>query len=197
MTEDLEKAARQHREGQDLALKGESSLRHMQAIESQVGCLHCFPLFFCSFLFSFFLPLSLSLFIFLSLSSCDHKEMDTLMLHAYWCTHREQYYHADPCVLETRHKSDCYSTGKQHTHTQGEGMALKELAKLAVQGTILINIDSVQGTIEQVLFVLLPTRSTCFQMERRNAHVKKNFSQSAFCDLENSASNWLDSGGSI
>eukprot|EP00435_Cladocopium_sp_Y103_P027842 s2287_g6.t2 len=37
VTEDLEKAARQHREGQDLALKGESSLRQMQAIEAQVA----------------------------------------------------------------------------------------------------------------------------------------------------------------
>eukprot|EP00438_Fugacium_kawagutii_P005933 Skav229283 [mRNA] locus=scaffold952:396687:408786:- [translate_table: standard] len=37
VTEDLEKAARQHREGQDLALKGESSLRQMQAIEAQAA----------------------------------------------------------------------------------------------------------------------------------------------------------------
>ena len=37
VTEDLEKAARQHREGQDLALKGEASLRQMQAIEAQVA----------------------------------------------------------------------------------------------------------------------------------------------------------------
>jgi hypothetical protein len=59
VTEDLEKAARQHREGQALALKGESSLRQMQAIEAQVGCLHCFP---AVFPLSFFLPLSLSFF---------------------------------------------------------------------------------------------------------------------------------------
>jgi len=37
VTEDLEKAARQHKEGYDLALKGEASLRRMQAIEAQVA----------------------------------------------------------------------------------------------------------------------------------------------------------------
>jgi len=37
VTEDLEKAARQHKEGYDLALKGEASLGRMQAIEAQVG----------------------------------------------------------------------------------------------------------------------------------------------------------------
>jgi hypothetical protein len=54
----------------------------------------------------------------------------------------------------------------------------------------------VQRAIEQVLFALLLTR-LAFKWSKEMHMEKTCFSNSAFCDLENRASNLLDSGGAI